>query len=250
MSAERATADPVDVLVADDEAPALRELAAFLRADERIGRVHEASTGAAALRVLSEERVDAAFLDIHMPGLSGIDLARALERFALPPAVVFVTADEARALEAFEVHALDYVLKPIRQSRLRTAVDRVVDARGRRGAGVEERAPEASDTLAVTVGTSVRLIRRADIAWVQAQGDYSRLHTPAGSHLARIALADLAERWPEFVRVHRSFLVRADAVTGARLQGPSPSVAVGGDDVPVSRRLVPAVRARLLRDER
>ena len=95
----------IDVLVADDEKPALDELAHLLRLDARIGEVLTATSGAEALRMLSQRAVRIAFLDIHMPGLLGTDLARALLTLATPPAVVFVTADEARAVEAFELRA-------------------------------------------------------------------------------------------------------------------------------------------------
>ena len=92
---------PIDVLVADDERPALDELVHLLRTDARIGAIVTASSGAEALRLLSERAVRIAFLDIHMPGLGGMELARALLALAEPPAVVFVTADDARAVEAF-----------------------------------------------------------------------------------------------------------------------------------------------------
>ncbi|TGJ94472.1 hypothetical protein DLJ96_19510, partial [Actinotalea fermentans ATCC 43279 = JCM 9966 = DSM 3133] len=116
----------VDVLVADDERPALDELTALLRRDPHVRSVHGVASGAEALRWLSEHPVHVAFLDIHMPGLTGLDLARALSRFSVRPAVVFVTADEARATEAFDVEAVDYVLKPVRRERLARAVERAV----------------------------------------------------------------------------------------------------------------------------
>lgn len=244
----------LDVLVADDEAPALAELVAFLGADPRIGTIRTAANGAEALRLLSIERVDVAFLDIHMPGLSGFDLARALDRFVQRPVVVFVTADEARALEAFDVRAVDYVLKPVRKARLAQAVDRAV-AVVRDGApwdASDETAPSIGDeTVPVQVGTSVRLLRRSDVRWVHAEGDYSRLWTAAGhSHLVRIPISELEERWSPagFVRIHRSYLVHRDAVHEVRLSGPAPAVLLPEVELPVSRRLVPAVREQLVRD--
>ncbi|WP_344819897.1 LytTR family DNA-binding domain-containing protein [Microbacterium soli] len=239
----------LDVLVADDEPPALAELAAFLEADARIGAIHRASGGADALRTLSTTAVDAVFLDIHMPGLSGFDLARALDRFAQRPVIVFVTADDAGALEAFDVRAVDYVLKPIRPERLRRAVDRVLAVRQ----GAEAGETEDAETVPVTVGQSVRLIRRGDVRWVKAEGDYSRLWTAAGhSHLVRMPISELEERWEHagFVRVHRSYLVHVDAVTEVRLAGSSPAVILAEVELPVSRRLIPAVRSRLVRTER
>ena len=109
--------DGVDVLVADDERPVLDELVQLLRRDPHVRSVHAVASGSEALRWLSEHPVHVAFLDIHMPGLTGLDLARALSRFSVRPAVVFVTADEARAIEAFEVEAVDYVLKPVPGAR-------------------------------------------------------------------------------------------------------------------------------------
>jgi len=238
-----------DVLVADDEPPALAELVALLRADARIGAIHAASSGADALRLLSTEAVDAVFLDIHMPGIGGFDLARALDRFAVRPELVFVTADEARALEAFDVNALDYVLKPVRPERLRRAIERIIAARE----ASEPGEPAGTETVPVPVGQSVRLVRRDDVRWVKAEGDYSRLWTETGdSHLVRIPISELEERWAAagFVRIHRSYLVHADAVTEVRLTGPLPVVGLTEVELPVSRRLIPAVRSRLVKPER
>ncbi|GAA3917512.1 response regulator [Microbacterium invictum] len=232
----------IDVLVADDERPALDELAHVLRADDRIGEILTASTGADVLRLLSERTVVIAFLDIHMPGLNGLELARALRSLAEPPAVVFVTADEARAVDAFDLRAADYLLKPVRAERLRRAVDRALELGG---AGDSE----DDEVLPVTVGAVVRFVHRRDVRWVHAQGDYSRLHLDDGSgHLVRIPISELEQRWSDagFVRVHRSYLVHAASITEVRLTGPEPSVSVGDVVVPVSRRLVPAVREALL----
>lgn len=235
----------IDVLVADDEEPALDELVHLLRADERVGEIVTARNGAEALRLLTERSVRIAFLDIHMPGLRGTDLARSLLALADPPAVVFVTADEARAVEAFELRAVDYLLKPVRGARLRQAVDRVVERASTSPGGDDE-------VLPVTLGASVRFVRRSEILWVQAQGDYSRLHGDDGAgHLVRIPISELEARWAGagFLRIHRSTLVRTSAVTGARLSGAEPSVSIGETTLPVSRRLVPGVREALLRGE-
>ncbi|WP_396652339.1 LytR/AlgR family response regulator transcription factor [Microbacterium sp. 1.5R] len=163
---------------------------------------------------------------------------------ATPPAVVFVTADEARAVEAFELRAADYLLKPVRLERLRQAVDRVIDLG-------EAAAPTDDEVLPVTIGSTVRFVRRSEVRWVQAQGDYSRLHTADGGHLVRVPISELEVRWTHlgFLRIHRSTLVRAAAVTEARLSGAEPAVVVDAAVLPVSRRLVPAVREALLRAE-
>lgn len=232
----------IDVLVADDEAPAREELAHLLRADERIGQVWVVASGAEALAVLSQRPLAAAFLDIHMPGLSGLELARAVAALAEPPAIVFVTADDARAVDAFDVRATDYLLKPVRTDRLRRAVDRILE-QGPAGDGGDD------EVLPVTVGATVRFVRRSEVRWVQAQGDYARLHTDDGAgHLVRIPISELDQRWQDagFVRVHRSYLVRAAAVTEVRLTGSEPTVTVGDIALPVSRRLLPTVREALM----
>lgn len=229
----------VEVLVADDEAPALHELATLLAADPRVTVVHTASGGAEALRLLERGEIAVAFLDIHMPGITGFDLAKALAGLRVRPAVVFVTADESGAVRAFDLEAVDYVLKPVRAERLYRALGRAL------ASGTDP----ADETIPVTVGSTTRLVRRAEIRWVQANGDYSRLYTPTCDHLVRIPLSELAERWSEagFVRVHRSYLVHRDAVTEVRLAGSAPTVVLAEIELPVSRRLVPSVRDALLR---
>lgn len=234
----------IDVLVAEDERPARDELAHLLGRDDRIGEVLTAGSGADALRILSARAVTIAFLDIHMPGLSGMELARSLGALAEPPTVVFVTADDARAVDAFDVRAADYLLKPVRADRLRRAVDRVLELGGAASANDE--------VLSITVGSSVRFVHRSDVRWVQAQGDYSRLHTSDGiGHLVRIPISELEQRWVDagFVRVHRSYLAAVTAIDEARLSGGEPSVSVGGVVLPVSRRLLPAVREALMRGD-
>ncbi|WP_309080248.1 LytTR family DNA-binding domain-containing protein [Zhihengliuella sp.] len=228
----------INVVVADDELPAVEELAYLLAQDPRVGAVHRALSGAQALRALQEHDVDALFLDIHMPALSGLDIARALARHERPPAVVFVTADEAQALEAFELAAVDYVLKPIRPERLAESVRRVCET-------VE--GPTAdSDLVTVDQGGVTRMIRRSDITYVQAHGDYARLHTAEGSYLIRIPLSDLEEQWSQsFVRIHRSYLVAMDHIERVKLQSGRAGVSVGGTELPVSRRSLPWLRERL-----
>ena len=133
-----------------------------------------------ALRVLQAEEVDAVFLDIQMPGLTGLDLAQVLSRFKSPPPVVFVTAHEEHAVAAFELRAVDYVLKPVREERLAEAVRRVVEAGGP--------APSGDVQIPVERGGVTRFISRSEITHVEAQGDYARLHTADGSHLVRTPL--------------------------------------------------------------
>jgi DNA-binding LytR/AlgR family response regulator len=233
----------ISALVVDDELPAVQELTYLLGRDDRVGAIHSATSGTEALKVLEREEVDALFLDIHMPGLSGLELARVIARFAAPPAVVFVTADDDHALEAFDLAAVDYLLKPVRPERLERCVGRIVEAReGARGAQAD-----APEVITVEQGGVTRMIRRDDVAFVQAQGDYARLHTPEGTYLVRVPLTDLERQWGAagFVRIHRSYLVAMDAVQQLRLGGPQPAVLAGGSELPVSRRCLPGLRERL-----
>lgn len=230
-------------LVVDDEAPARSELRYLLEQDERIAGVRVAASGTDALRVLENEPVDVVFSDISMPGLDGMELARVLARFAHRPAVVFVTAHDQHAVDAFAISAVDYVMKPVRPERLAEAVRRVVRA--------VAPAPESRDedeTIPVELGGITRFVSRRDIRYVQAHGDYVRLHTDTGSHLVRIPLNTLEERWAAagFVRIHRSTLVSLKHVTQVRMDHGKASVRVGDTDLPVSRRHMRELRQQLL----
>ena len=229
----------INVLVVDDELPAVEELAFLLGSDERIGTILRASSGAEALRVLEAEAVDAVFLDSHMPAVSGLDIARAISRSSRPPAVVFVTADEDCALEAFELAAVDYLLKPVRAERLARSVGRIIELIRDGGA--------APEMITVDQGGTTRMIRRDDVTYVQAQGDYARLHTIDASYLIRVPLADLEQQWADagFIRTHRSYLVALAHVTHLKLAAGRPSVSVEDAELPISRRHLPAVREKL-----
>jgi DNA-binding LytR/AlgR family response regulator len=232
---------PLTVLVVDDERPALDELAFLLSRDDRVGEVTTCDSAPEALRVLGDGGVDAVFLDIAMPGLSGLELASVLARFKEPPRVVFVTAHTEHAVEAFDLRAVDYVLKPVREERLREAVRRILDV----GAG-----PQTDDeTLPVELGGVTRFVNRSEVSYVEAQGDYARLHTASGSHLVRLPLSTLEQRWAGagFLRIHRSLLVALAHVDEIRTDAGRCSVMVGGTELQVSRRHTPALRELLRR---
>lgn len=240
------------VLAVDDEAPALDELAYLLGRHPDIGEVVRVGDATSALRELNQRSIDAIFLDINMPGLSGLELAGVLANFAHRPAVVFVTAHDDKAVAAFDVGAIDYLLKPIRQDRLDEAVRRV-------GASADSAPAETepdSDVVPAELGGITHLVPRDSIGWVEAEGDYARLHSASGSHLVRIPISTLETRWRErgFQRIHRSYLVALRLVTGLRTSdgavlvrlranGSSPAV-----ELPVSRRQARELRDRLVRD--
>jgi DNA-binding LytR/AlgR family response regulator len=238
------------VLAVDDEAPALDEVAYLLESHRDIGKVLRAGDATSALRELNHRHIDAIFLDINMPGLSGIELAGVLANFSHRPAIVFVTAHDDKAVAAFDVGALDYLLKPIRQDRLDEAIRRVL--------ALTTTEPEDTDddVIPAELGGVTHLVPRDTIGWVEAEGDYARLHSASGSHLVRIPLSTLESRWRDkgFQRVHRSYLVALRLVTGLRTHdggvlvrlranGASPAV-----ELPVSRRQARELRDRVVRD--
>ena len=232
------------VLVIDDERPALDELRFLLERDPRIGEVLTCDAATDALRTLHEIEVDAVFLDILMPGLSGLELAQVLSRFKEPPPIVFVTAHEEHAVDAFELQAVDYVLKPVREERLAEAVRRVVDGAGR--------APVSGDAqIPVERGGVTRFVQRSDITHVEAHGDYARLHTGEDAFLVRTPLTRLADEWSGagFVRIHRSMLVSLAHVREVRTDGGHCTVVVGGHELAVSRRHTRELRDLLTRRE-
>jgi two-component system, LytTR family, response regulator LytT len=267
------------LLAVDDESPVLEELAFLLRADPRVASVGEVTNAVSAVRVLhkeldSEHPLDAVFLDVGMPGLNGLEIARLLSRFAAPPAVVFVTAHEDGAVEAFELKALDYLLKPVRPERLADAVHRVlhaVDARAtaeatmaggdvpqvtgeQTGAMVpaDDRVNVDDETIPVELGGTIRFVKRSEVGYVEAQGDYVRLHTAGGSFLVRTAMSTVEDRWGPagFIRIHRSYLVSSKRIKELRTDAGRLTVRVAGVVLPVSRRHAKQLRDMLVRQAR
>ena len=243
-----ATPGPVGrlrALVVDDEAPAREELAYLLRQDLRVGEVRTAEGATDALRSLQDHAVDVVFCDIKMPGLDGLELARVLAQFAERPQVVFVTAYDQHAVDAFELAATDYLMKPVRARRLAEAVRRVLE-----GAAdvATEGADAADETIAVELGAVTRFVQRSAVRYVEAHGDYARLHTESGSHLVRVPLSTLEQRWGAagFVRIHRSTLVSLRHVDEVRGDGGRWTVLLGTVELAVSRRHTRELRDRLV----
>ena len=272
------------VLAVDDEEPALEELAYLLNEDPRVGVVLKASDATDALRILNSRQgvreaaaagqqaggrgmtnpmtgtrvaertdVEVVFLDIRMPGLDGLELARVFSSMAQPPSVVFVTAHDDRAVDAYEVGAVDYLLKPLRSERLAASLDRILQNRSTVVAEPVREEGGEDEVIPVELAGTTKLVPRSAVRYVEAQGDYARLHTHEGSHLVRIPLSVLEDRWRDagFVRIHRSFLVSLPLVTELRLSGSGYVVRVGtGPDcaeLPVSRRHTRELKDRLVR---
>ena len=206
------------ILIVDDEAPARARLRRMLALEPGIDAIEEAADGIEALRCLPQFRPDALLLDVEMPELSGIDLAASLP--APAPLVVFVTAYDAYALRAFDANAIDYLLKPFDQARLRRALERLrarhaVDGRGSAGspAGSAAMPGLPPRQLLVTERGATRVVQVADIEWLETADNYVALHTAHGAPLLRQTLSALLEQLGSgFVRCHRRAAVRPGAV--------------------------------------
>jgi DNA-binding LytR/AlgR family response regulator len=245
------------VLIVDDEQHARDELAYLLESAGTIDNVDVASSAAEALVMLQETPADIVFLDIRMPDLDGIQLARTLGQFSSPPAVVFVSAHEQHAVEAFAIDATDYLLKPVSMERLAATLRRIESrAIGKvegnaPPAGAERDEEDALPFVAVEVAGKIRLIDRGEIRYVEAEGDYVRFHTYKDAYLVRKSLSSLAEQWSSegFVRVHRSFLVNLRHVIEIQPYFNHQLIVrlndQGETKVPVSRRRAGQLRERL-----
>jgi two-component system LytT family response regulator len=212
----------VTALVVDDEPVARAGLRRMLGDLEWLACVGEAGSGPEAMRLIDQLRPDLVFLDIQMPGASGIDVLR---RVAHQPLVVFTTAYAQHAVTAFELGALDYLLKPFGPERLQATLDRVRAALGEPLPTTLDRLGEALgqgrlSRLFVRVGRSIVPLRVEQIDWIEAVGDYVSIHAGGAQHLMHVPLARLEERLdPErFARIHRTHLVNLDRVAAFRRQ--------------------------------
>ena len=228
------------VAIVDDEAPARSELRHLLAAHKDVEVVGDAASAADAATLVG--RCDVLFLDVEMPGASGLDLARLLRGAAEPPVVVFITAHAEYAVDAFAVEAFDYLLKPVDPERLARVVERLAERRP--GAWEARKIP-------VVAGGRTELIDQEQVRYVQAEGDYSRVHTYDRSYLSTASLRELEAALPaeRFLRIHRSYLVNLAKVASVRRTG-ADRLRLALDDaqrteLDVARRQAPRVRAAL-----
>jgi two-component system, LytTR family, response regulator len=204
------------VLIVDDEAPARDKLRRWLGEQPDIELVGEFADGLAAAAAIDKIAPDVVFLDIQMPGLSGLELAAQLETRAAP-LLVFVTAYDEHAIKAFELDAVDYLLKPYDKDRLRRSVDRL---RGRRGPEVAAAAVRAarlrtgtSERLLVPRGDGLELVEATAIHWLEADDNYVHVHTAHARFMLRRTLADLLQQLGgRFARIHKSRAVNVAEV--------------------------------------
>ena len=229
-------------MIVDDEAPARSELRFLLEQTGKIGLINEASSVRSAIEMLMENRVDVVFLDISMPGASGLQLAEALHRLKNPPAVVFVTAYSDHAVEAFDVDAVDYLMKPVEEARLDQAIGKVLA----RVKPVSEN-KSSIERIPVEKGGKKVLVPIDKIRYVMAKDDYSCLYTDDDHYLSTISLAQLESRLSSanFFRVHRRYIVNlshvseVESVSGGTLLL---TMRDDGEKIPVSRRRVAALK--------
>jgi len=233
------------VLTVDDEVPAVEQMQWLLEADPLVAKVYTATDVAQAKEIMHQHRIDVVLLDIHMPGTTGMDLAQELRRqeAAETPHVVFVTADARPAVHAFELDALDYLLKPVRPARLHEALRKTLT---RVDTGPLAQVPDPG-RVTVQQGAQQLLIPIRSIRWAQAQGDYARIYTEDDSYLLRISLAGIEEEWAayDFVRIHRSHIVNLNYATKIVQHSGRMRIYIEDTELPVSRRLMPHVRQRL-----
>ncbi len=216
---------PIRTLIVDDEPLAREKLRGFLEREEDIEIIGECRDGREAVATIDRERPDLLFLDIQMPELDGFDVLEQVDELALPT-VIFTTAFDQYAIKAFDVHAVDYLLKPFDRERFRKALDRAREEWQRQQtdqvkdqlqsllAEVASRRSRHPDRLVVKTSGRVIFIKISDLDWVDAAGNYVRLHANGESHMLRETMSRLEERLDDsqFIRIHRSTIVNIERI--------------------------------------
>jgi two-component system LytT family response regulator len=248
-------------LVVDDEPLARRRVLRLLADEPSVQVVGEAGNGAEAVEMIREKRPDLVFLDVQMPEMDGFAVLRALEPEPMPM-VVFVTAFDQYAIQAFEVHALDYLLKPFDPERLQAALRRAEAHAARAGRDHERKLvellehvareqqeigrriapqqPAASGRLLVKQGERMVLLRSADVDWIESEGNYVGLHVAKQKYLVRGTMSSMEEQLDPrlFLRIHRGTIVNLDRVKEVRpwFAGDCIVVLKDGTELRLSRR--------------
>jgi len=238
----RADLEAIRTLIVDDEPPARERLRRMLGDVREVAVVGEAGNGGEALQLCAELSPDVVLLDIRMPGMDGIEAARHLSSFAHPPAVIFTTAYDQHALEAFETQAVGYLLKPVRQEKLARAIRHAARVAAPQLSRLAEqsRLGQRRSQICARLGEQLRLIPIEDVHCFTADQKYVTVHHRAGRDLIDESLRALADEFaPDFVRIHRNSLVAVRQVASiergedghyvVRMKG-------AGEALPVSRR--------------
>ena len=235
---------PVRTLVVDDEPLAIERLQILCAREPLIDLVGTASDGEAALRLIEALEPEMLLLDIAMPGLDGIGVARAVEKLEKKPAIIFCTAFDQYAVTAFDLSATDYVLKPVSSDRLARAVARVIE---RRKAPPEDKASDHAQEFWVPHRSEMIRIAAQDIDRIEAERDYMRLHVGQRSFLLHQTITELERRLDpaDFVRLHRSTIVRRERISRLSHDGMGVWHAVMEDEerIRIGRTYLPNARA-------
>lgn len=233
----------IRALVVDDEKLARSSLTLLLRRDPDIQSIQECSSGAEAVNAIRSTQPDVVFLDVQMPECGGFDVLERLAGVELP-VIVFVTAYDEYALQAFDAGALDYLLKPFDDTRFQLALERAKEQLGRRN----DAGPRLQ-RLAVKESGTVYYVPIADIDWIEAADYYACLHVGSKSHLLRRSIADLVRELDAelFCRIHRSVIVNLRCVMGLEVDGTGEYEVVlhGGQKLRLSRRFRKDFMARM-----
>ena len=239
------------VLIVDDEPLAREKLRGFLEKEDGIEVVAECSDGKEALLAVEEHSPDALFLDVQMPELDGFEVLANLEPEHVPPAVVFVTAFDQYALKAFDVHAVDYLLKPYDRERFQAALDRAREVIDQKRTGdvrqqlerllgdIQEKRPQFPERMVIKSSGRVVLLKVDDIDWIDAAGNYVKIHAGSETHMLRETMSRLESRLdPErFLRIHRSTIVNLERIRELQQQfhGDYLVILKGGQRLTLSR---------------
>lgn len=215
-------AEEITAVIVDDEPPAREIIAEYLQAHTRIRLVKQFGKPSQAVDYLKKHRVHLLFLDIKMPGMDGFELLEQLDEW---PYVIFSTAYDKYAVRAFELNAVDYLLKPYDQQRFDEALNRALRRIEAEATTIDREQVDAlkqqvdkqqwyADRIFVRVGKAIRPVKLIDINWIQADGDYSEIHTSDDSYLCSAGLGEMEEKLPpdQFIRVHRSYIINVDAI--------------------------------------
>ncbi len=232
-------------IIVDDEQLARQMIKEYLEDFPEIKIVGECINGEQAVKTINEINPDMVFLDIQMPSMNGFEVLEHLESM---PHIVFTTAHGDYALKAFEVNAVDYLLKPYNRKRFSAAIQRVITRSTENNNDIERilhvlqqsKEPEGYPTrIFVKVGRRIISVKLQDILWIEAQGDYTQLHTITGTHLCNLSMNELEQRLDsnKFIRVHRSYIIAIDSIEQLKGDGEGGFVALLKDksNIKVSR---------------
>ena len=236
------------ILIVDDEALARARLRELLKSQVGVEQCFEAEHGVQALELLSQQAIDLVILDIRMPRMDGLETALHIGKLSTPPAIIFCTAYEEHALKAFELHAVDYLLKPVKRERLAGALERAAKMRGQNDTALQAAVQSVGrrTQLSAKMRGALRLVPIREVLYLQADTKYVEVHSEHDTVLIEDSLVQLEEEFSElFVRIHRNCLVAKTAILGlhkSALGEVALSVRNRPEKLEVSRRNVAAVR--------